>query len=123
MPRFVAADTPRGAIAKIKKLCLGRSDEIGVNLIRVLGLGNLGDVGGITEHNGERAHDLNVRVGVLGGERHEQADIRALLLEADGLAKHGDGKLLLDDALLGAGVKKGDRGRSRSSGQTPWRSR
>ena len=48
MPRFVAADTPRGAIAKIKKLRLGRGNEIGVNLIRVLGLGNLGDVGGIT---------------------------------------------------------------------------
>ena len=82
MPRFVAADTPRGAIANIKKLRLSGSDEIGVNLIRVLGLGNLGDVGGITEHNGERAHDLNVRVSILGGERHEKADIRALLLEA-----------------------------------------
>ena len=95
MPRFVAADTPRGAIAKIKKLCLGRGDEIGVNLIRVLGLGNLGDVSGITEHNGERAHDLKVRVGVLSGERHEKADIRALLLEADGLAKHGEASCCL----------------------------
>ena len=97
----------RGAIAKSRlDLLLGGGAEEGIDLVCALSLGNLGDVGGITEHNGQLAHDVNVVVGVLGGQGHEKADVRALLLEAHRLTEHGDGELTLDDALLGTSVEQ-----------------